>query len=232
MIIDDVPRETFVFRLDSKFNKALIEGCESDISRYCQDEVEGEQQDAEKNDDSRDEDNNNEESVNGGDSDMIDRDMGGRVIECLRTKYVDKPGLLSSQCVTELIDVIQTSKLDVKLDVQLYQSCQKYLSTACTGMDQEDCLKLQYQNGKITDEACAKEIKRIIREGKADIHVDRALAFSCQADILKFCNDIPIGSGKQLQCLLNIRNSVTPQCDKMLKQRQELWNLVSQLKIK
>lgn len=211
--------------LDTKFNKALIEGCEADISRYCVDEIAGEERDAEKNDESQDDDDTNNANV--GDDDMIDREMGGRVIECLRMRYVDKPGVLSSQCVTELIDVIQTSKLDVKLDLQLYQNCQQYLTTVCTGMEQEDCLKLQYQNGKIPAGGCAEEIKRIIREGKADIHVDRALAFSCQTDILKSCNDIPIGSGKQLQCLLNMKSTVTPQCQKMLRQRQELWDLVS-----
>jgi Golgi apparatus protein 1 len=118
--------------------------------------------------------------------------MGGRIIQCLRTKYVDTSVTLNSQCVTELIDVIQTSKLDVKLDVRLYQSCRQYLTSQCTGMDQEDCLKLLYQKGQV-DEDCKEQIKRIIREGQADIHVDRALAFACQADVTKYCNDIPIG---------------------------------------
>ena len=162
-----------------------------------------------------------------GDNDLTDREMGGRVIECLRMKYVDTPGVLTSQCVSELIDVIQTSKLDVKLDPRLYQSCQRYLNNDCTGLEQEDCLKLKYQKGEIRGDDCAEQVKRIIREGQADIHVDRALAFSCQTDIFKYCNDIPIGSGKQLQCLLNMKSTVTPQCQKMLRQRQELWNSVS-----
>jgi Golgi apparatus protein 1 len=152
--------------------------------------------------------------------------MGGRVIQCLRAKYVDTPGLLNAQCVAELIDVIQTSKIDIKIDVQLYQNCRQYLTQDCTGVEQEDCLKLKFQRGQIDDVKCKEQVKRIIREGQADIHVDRALAFSCQADILKYCNDIPIGSGKQLQCLLNMQKSVTPQCQKMLQDREELWNSV------
>ena len=36
-----------------------------------------------------------------------------------------------------------------------------------------------------------------------------------------------LGSGKQLQCLLNMGKSVTTQCQNMLKQRQELWGQVS-----
>jgi len=38
---------------------------------------------------------------------------------------------------------------------------------------------------------------------------------------------IYLGSGKQLQCLLSMQKSVTPQCGKILKTRQELWNSVS-----
>jgi Golgi apparatus protein 1 len=119
--------------------------------------------------------------------------MGGRIIQCLRSKYVDTTVTLESQCVTELIDVIQTSKLNVKLDIRLYQSCRQYLSSQCTGIEQEDCLKLLYQKGQLVDDDCKEQVKRIIREGQADIHVDGALAFACQADVLKYCNDIPIG---------------------------------------
>jgi Golgi apparatus protein 1 len=53
-----------------------------------------------------------------------------------------------------------------------------------------------YQKNQITDDECKEQIKRIIREGKADIHVDRALTFACQADISKYCIDIPIGKIK------------------------------------
>lgn len=132
----------------------------------------------------------NQDSVDG---EVTDREMGGRIIQCLRSKYIDTSVTLESQCVTELVDVIQGSKLDVKLDVKLYQHCRHLLNQECTGMDQEDCLKLLYQNGKVGDDNCKEQIKRIIREGQADIHVDRALAFACQADVLKYCNDIPIG---------------------------------------
>ncbi len=169
----------------------------------------------------------NEANNDDTDNAVNDHEMGGRVIQCLRAKYVDTPGLLNAQCVTELIDVIQTSKIDIKIDIQLYQNCLQYLNRECTGVEQEDCLKLKYQKGQIDDVKCKEQVKRIIREGQADIHVDRALAFSCQADILKYCNDIPIGSGKQLQCLLNMQKSVTPECQKMLHDREELWSSVS-----
>jgi hypothetical protein len=125
--------------------------------------------------------------------DVTDREMGGRVIQCLRSKYTDTSVTLDSQCVTELVDVIQTSKLNVKIDIRLYQSCKRVLNNECTGMDQEDCLKLLYQKNKLDDGDCKEQVKRIIREGQADIHVDRALAFACQGDVMKYCNDIPIG---------------------------------------
>jgi len=101
------------------------------------------------------------------------------------------------------------------------------LHLECTGIDQEDCLKLRYQKGDIPNGECKDQIKRIILEGQADIHVDRALAFACQADVLKYCNDIPIGGGKQLQCLLDMGKSVTRQCQNLLEKRKELWGSVS-----
>lgn len=155
--------------------------------------------------------------------------MGGRIIQCLRMKYTETKATLSSQCTSELIEVIQSSKLDIKLDIRLYHACKTFIDTECTAMDQEDCLKLKYQKGSINNPDCVEQIKRIILEGKADIHVDRALAFACQADLLKYCNDIPIGSGKQLQCLINMQKSVTQQCQKVLNQRKDLWKTISQV---
>jgi len=119
--------------------------------------------------------------------------MGGRVIQCLRAKYVDTHVTLDSQCITELIDVIQTSKLNVRLDVRLYQSCRKYLTTQCTGIDKEDCLKLMYQKNQISDDDCKEQVKSVIREERVYLNADHPLFFACQFDILKFCNDIPIG---------------------------------------
>ena len=122
--------------------------------------------------------------------------MGGRVIECLRTSYANSVIQLEPQCRTELIDIIQTSKVDVQIDVQLYQACKDIIKNRCTGSDKEDCLKIEYQKKAITDKACKAQITRIIKEGKADIHVDPVLSVSCQGDVVKFCSDIPIGKRK------------------------------------
>lgn len=225
-----------ILNRDSRFNKGLIDNCQADINKYCSAEVIDEDADddnkesgnGDENDDDNAEDNDDNDGTGTNDNASgIDRDMGGRIIQCLRAKYTDTSVTLESQCVTELIDVIQTSKLDIKLDVRLFRACKNYLNSDCAGMEKEDCLKLLYQKGKIGDETCKEQIKRIIREGLADIHVDRALAFACQGDVLKYCNDIPIGSGKQLQCLLSMGKSVTSQCQSILTKRQELWNSVS-----
>ncbi|CAF1472781.1 unnamed protein product [Adineta ricciae] len=217
-----------ILNSDARFNKGLINSCQTDISKYCSNVVVDDDDDKDSDDDATmkkdDDDDGKDDDANVSDGgDTRDRDMGGRVIQCLRSKYADSAVTLESQCVTELIDVIQTSKLDVKLDLKLYKSCKRELTNECTGIDQEDCLKLLYQKGKLQDDECREQVKRIIKEGQADIHVDRALAFACQTDVLKYCNDIPIGSGKQLQCLLDMGNTVTTQCRNMLKQRQQLW---------
>ncbi|UJR21808.1 hypothetical protein I4U23_024886 [Adineta vaga] len=219
-----------ILNSNANFNKGLIENCQKDIANLCGEEVIEDDDDNDDEDDilkKDDKDDDDDDDKNPNENKIVDRDMGGRVIQCLRTKYADTSVTLESQCVTELIDVIQTSKLDVKLDIKLYQSCRKELNSQCTGIEQEDCLKLLYQKSQLESDDCREQVKRIIREGRADIHVDRALAFACQADVLKYCNDIPIGSGKQLQCLLNMGNTVTTQCQNMLKQRQQLWGHIS-----
>lgn len=122
-----------------------------------------------------------------------DRDMGGRIIGCLRMKYANKNADLDSKCMSELANVIQDSKLDVQLDVKLYQNCKEILETKCPGVEKEDCLKLLYQKKELEHPGCKEQVIRIIKEGQADIHVDQVLAIACQTDILRYCNDIPIG---------------------------------------
>lgn len=119
--------------------------------------------------------------------------MDGRGIQCLRAKYIDIPDLLNVQCVTELIEVIQTSKIDIKIDIQLYQNCRQYLIQECYGIEQENCLKLNFQKGQIADVRCKEQIQRIIRESQLYLNADYALTSACQFDLLKFCNNIPIG---------------------------------------
>jgi Golgi apparatus protein 1 len=128
--------------------------------------------------------------------------MGGRIIGCLRTKYANGNAELESKCMTELIDIIQTSKLDISLDVKLYQKCRKIITRECIGIDKEDCLKLMFQKNKINDKECVEQVVRIIKEGRADIHIDPSLAIACQADIMKFCIDVPMGNKISLNKIL------------------------------
>jgi hypothetical protein len=165
--------------------------------------------DNEKDSDEDDRDNNGKlflyllielnNSLDNNENDLTDRERDGQLIQCLRSKYVDTSVTLESQCVAELISVIQTSKLNVKLDIRLYQSCRKYLTTECIGIDQEDCLKLLYQKGQLVDDDCKEQVKRIIKEEKLYLNADHALFFACQVDILKTCNNIPIGKQIRLK---------------------------------
>ncbi len=127
------------------------------------------------------------------DGEIKDRDMGGRIIGCLRSKYANKNVELEPKCTTELIDVIQSSKLDIQLDVKLYQKCRNILNTQCPGLEKEDCLKILFQKNQLNNPECKEQVRRIIQEGRADIHVDQGLTIACQTDIMKYCNDIPIG---------------------------------------
>lgn len=153
--------------------------------------------------------------------------MGGRIIACLRTTYADRNIVLEPECVSELADVIHASKLDVQFDVKLYQDCRDILQTKCQGTDKEDCLKLLYQKNQLNKPACQKQVLRIIKEGVADIYVDEGLTTACRTDIFRYCNDIPIGGGKQLQCLIKLGKSLSNACRTVLTKRQELWHNVS-----
>ncbi len=49
----------FVFYLDARFNKALIDNCQNDIAKYCQGEViDNDDDDNDDDDDDNDENNN------------------------------------------------------------------------------------------------------------------------------------------------------------------------------
>ncbi|CAF3958813.1 unnamed protein product, partial [Rotaria sp. Silwood2] len=228
-------RRLMILNSDARFNKGLIENCQNDIDRHCQNEIiddddndDDESDDDDDNNNANDNNNNNNDDKNDKDTDDIqDRDMGGRIIGCLRSKYANTQVELEPKCITELIDVIQTSKLDIEIDIKLYQKCKIIINTNCTGVDKEDCLKLLYQKHLLQDSGCREEVRRIIKEGQADIHVDSALSSACQFDIIKYCNDVPIGSGKQLQCLIKKSKSVTKACQSILSKRQELWRSIS-----
>ncbi|UJR27806.1 hypothetical protein I4U23_009075 [Adineta vaga] len=179
-----------VLNTNVNFNKGLIDNCKNDITKHCGSVV------VDDDDDSNDEDNENNDSEPN--AEVKDRDMGGRVIECLRLKYANSVIQLEPQCQTELVDIIQASKLDVRLDVQLYQACKDIIRNRCPGADKEDCLKVLFQQKKIADKACREQVLRVIKEGKADIHVDSVLLVSCQVDIVKFCNDVPLGKSKSI----------------------------------
>jgi len=60
-------------------------------------------------------------------------------------------------------------------------------------------LKLLYQKGQLVDDDCKEQVKRIIKEGKLYLNADHALFFACQVDILKICNNIPIGKKIRLK---------------------------------
>ncbi|CAF3536870.1 unnamed protein product [Rotaria socialis] len=219
-------RRLMILNTDGRFHKGLIENCQTDIDKHCQNLIIDEDNDDEESDDA---DDKNKNDKNPTDDDVQDRDMGGRIIGCLRSKYANTQAELEPKCIVELVDVIQTSKLDIEFDVKLYQSCKNIINSQCSGSEKEDCLKLLYQRNKITEANCKQEIIRIIREGRADVHVDPALSTACQVDILKYCNDVPIGSGKQLNCLIQMSKSVTPYCKSMLLKRQELWDSISRI---
>lgn len=186
-----------------------MEACNNDITTHCGTALVNNDDDDDSDDADGMQDDADEREPG------VDRDLGGRVIECLRSKYANTNVQLDAQCRTELIDVIQASKIDIQFDVRLYQECKNVLRNYCPGADKEDCLRVLYQHRNISDYKCKLQVLRVIREGKADIHVDPSLLANCQADITKFCNDIPIG-----ECAHVRRVSASPASDRCSRKRQ------------
>lgn len=60
----------------------------------------------------------------------------------------------------------------------------------------EECLKVAFTDGRITNRACRLEVAGLIEEARADIHVDPILNQACALDITKYCIDVPPGAGR------------------------------------
>jgi len=91
----------------------------------------------------------------------------------------------------------------------------------------EECLKMAFNNHRIMDTSCKIEIAGLIEEAKADIHVDPLLHQACGLDVSKFCNDIPQGAGRHIQCLQDVMKDpnklLQQKCYEMLTKRIEMF---------
>jgi Golgi apparatus protein 1 len=60
-----------------------------------------------------------------------------------------------------------------------------------------ECLKLSFQQRRITVDACNKEVASLIAESHVDVNVDPVLHKTCSQDLLSLCRQVPRGQGRR-----------------------------------
>lgn len=190
---------------DARLNPSLWKSCTRDVNAYCKREF----------------------AINN-----LDEELNGRVLKCLKKAFVKNQ--LSKQCEVEVEEVMrEAANVDFQLDPLLAEACITELETLCANEandKKEQCLRLKFQNRKISqDSKCYEEVRRIIVEGAADVFVDHELSQLCSSDLARFCSEVAPGSSQHLKCLLdaksNKKNKLTERCSEALASRNQLWKM-------
>lgn len=171
----------------------------------------------------------------------VNHDYEGRVIACLKDKF--QAHRLRQSCEDEISRIIKDTQLDYRQDPILAEACADEIARLCSESDVleadgrgqvEECLKVHFQKRDIKNDACSRQVAKIIQEGSADVHVDPILFRACALDIHRFCADIPAGQGKQMKCLLSMAESnsahnLQDECRSMLNKRMEMYNYAAKV---
>lgn len=160
---------------DYRFNPLLQEACKNNILEFCTKIVASAKQ--------------NEE-------------LNGKVVDCLKAKF--REGKLTPVCEERMTEVLHEQALNYKLNPLLQTVCKPEIQIICKPRDDvdergevEECLKLAFLNDRIISQECKFEVALLIREAKADIHVDPLLQRACTVDLLKYCSIVKSGNGRR-----------------------------------
>nr|XP_022918978.1 Golgi apparatus protein 1 isoform X1 [Onthophagus taurus] len=193
---------------DYRLNPGLHENCQDDIKKYCSEIVARQ---------------------------SPDHELNGKVIGCLRDSF--RRSRLSNRCEKEMTDVLRQQALDLRLNPLLRVVCKNELSTICQ-IDEDDsrgtaeeCLKNALLKKQIHTKECQDEIVYMIEESQADINADPLLHEACALDLLKYCSEIPQGSGRHIKCLKYVladpkNKPLTDECANMFKTRIEMYKQI------
>lgn len=219
-----------LFGMDIRLNSELQRSCRADVQKHCKNEMKYA------------EENGKHE---------------GLVIECLKSVYlhiVRKEERLEASCEAHIKDLIIISADDFQLDFSLQKHCSDEIAKHCQKVIQggyhfmdrnnaklvedrgrvSDCLKDLVSNKVLSKESnlkCFKQVNRLIKESLMDIHADVKLHSACSADLKRFCDDVPSGEAKQLECLLvihgdhKLNSRMKPKCSQALDSRLGMWRV-------
>ncbi|XP_012286119.1 Golgi apparatus protein 1 [Orussus abietinus] len=213
---DDKCRDIVVKRMieqntDYRFNAALQNACSLDYNKHCKEVLINEPK---------------------------DRELEGKVIECLRLKF--REAKLTIKCEHQLANILREAALNYRLNARLAEMCAREIETICRSEEVdpgtvEECLKSEFNMGnKEMREQCRLEVVDLIDEARADINVDPFLERACAVDVSKYCSSIPQGAGRHIMCLQNVikddNKSLQPECKKMLTIRMEMFKNAAKLR--
>ncbi|KAI9558756.1 Golgi apparatus protein 1 [Daphnia sinensis] len=197
--------------LDIRFNPNLKKACSMDIPKFCL----GVWQSASK-----------------------DRELEGKVVDCLKQNFVAKKPLTQS-CSDHLTVIMEQQALHYQLDPVLINLCDKEIQIHCgpeepenTRQGQvEECLKRKFD--ALTSVECRRHVALLITAVQIDIQADPMLHRACAIDLVTFCKDVPPGDGRRLKCLLRFKEQgqakFDPKCFEMLNTRTQLFAKASKV---
>lgn len=167
-----------------------------------------------------------------------DRELEGKVVDCLKQNFVAKKPLTQS-CSDHLTVIMEQQALHYQLDPVLVNLCDKEIQIHCgpeepenTRQGQvEECLKRKFDT--LTSVECRRHVALLITAVQIDIQADPMLHRACAIDLVTFCKDVPPGDGRRLKCLLRFKEQgqakFDPKCFEMLNTRTQLFAKASKV---
>ncbi|XP_045028229.1 LOW QUALITY PROTEIN: Golgi apparatus protein 1 [Daphnia magna] len=158
--------------LDIRFNPNLKKACSMDIPKFCLGSA------------------------------SKDRELEGKVVDCLKQNFVAKKPLTQS-CSDHLTVIMEQQALHYQLDPVLVNLCDKEIQIHCgpeepenTRQGQvEECLKRKFDT--LTSVECRRHVALLITAVQIDIQADPMLHRACAIDLVTFCKDVPPGDGRK-----------------------------------
>jgi len=164
------------------------------------------------------------------------------VINCLKETFSNNSQLLQPSCRQRILKIIIEANAHLRLDPILRKKCREAIDALCkdelmsqldTSSGVNDCLKHKFLLKTINNPECEHEVYRLLKEGRADVHVDSQLFSVCEDAIMKLCQSENFGEGRKMSCLLYLASDkeksslLAAPCLKMVKEREEMWSFAA-----
>lgn len=155
----------------------------------------------------------------------------GRLAACIAARLKDqKKGnvagrKVSDKCIKDLDSFNIDVSSNINKDVILARACKDDAVKLCSTLSDVDspgsvigCLR---DNKDKLDPACKGEVFRVQSQVAADWRMDHKLYQACESQVEQLCKDVTPGEGRELECLINKRPSVSWGCNEEVMKFQK-----------